>query len=474
MSRSRSPRASCSGSSGRTAPARRRCSTCSRGSDRPTSGRCASTGATSPTGRRTGAPSSGLGRTFQVSNVFPLLPVQENVRLAAEAALGGTLAHLAAGRSVARRSSGRTGRSSASGSRRAAALPAGSLCPRRQAPARARDGARRRRPACSCWTSRWPASRSSTCRELVELIRSMHAEERKTVLMVEHHIDVVTGLARADRRDAPRRLAGVRHAGRDDGRTRRCSGPTWGRPVMRGAATDAPEVARPARAPRRVAHPAGRRLRRARGRRDRAARPQRRRQDDDAARDPRPRRSPRAHPRSDGDGAHGLPTHRIVRRGIGYVPEDRDVFAGLTVGGEPRARRARGEPRLRPRLRAVPGAAGTRRRSGPAHSRAGSSRWSRSRGRCSNDNRVLLVDEPTKGLAPLLVAEVAHVLDRVAERTTVLLVEQNLGWSAGSPRRGRARHRPRGAYRPRAELLADEAMVIAAGCRLLGRPRRRG
>jgi branched-chain amino acid transport system ATP-binding protein len=44
-----------------------------------------------------------------------------------------------------------------------------------------------------------------------------------------------------------------------------------------------------------------------------------------------------------------------------------------------------------------------------------------------NDNRVLLVDEPTKGLSPALVAEVARVLERLAELTTVLLVEQNLG-----------------------------------------------
>ena len=44
-----------------------------------------------------------------------------------------------------------------------------------------------------------------------------------------------------------------------------------------------------------------------------------------------------------------------------------------------------------------------------------------------NDNRLLLVDEPTKGLAPRLVTEVAHVLERVAELATVLLVEQNLG-----------------------------------------------
>ena len=44
-----------------------------------------------------------------------------------------------------------------------------------------------------------------------------------------------------------------------------------------------------------------------------------------------------------------------------------------------------------------------------------------------NDNRFLLVDEPTKGLAPALVADVARVLERLSELTTVLLVEQNLG-----------------------------------------------
>ena len=43
-----------------------------------------------------------------------------------------------------------------------------------------------------------------------------------------------------------------------------------------------------------------------------------------------------------------------------------------------------------------------------------------------NGNRVLLIDEPTKGLSPLLVTEVANVLARAAELTTILLVEQNV------------------------------------------------
>ena len=42
------------------------------------------------------------------------------------------------------------------------------------------------------------------------------------------------------------------------------------------------------------------------------------------------------------------------------------------------------------------------------------------------DNRILLVDEPTKGLAPLVVRHVVEALQRAAEIATILLVEQNL------------------------------------------------
>jgi branched-chain amino acid transport system ATP-binding protein len=44
-----------------------------------------------------------------------------------------------------------------------------------------------------------------------------------------------------------------------------------------------------------------------------------------------------------------------------------------------------------------------------------------------NENRILLIDEPTKGLAPFLVTEVARALERAAEIATIVLVEQNLG-----------------------------------------------
>jgi branched-chain amino acid transport system ATP-binding protein len=59
-----------------------------------------------------------------------------------------------------------------------------------------------------------------------------------------------------------------------------------------------------------------------------------------------------------------------------------------------------------------------------------------------NPNRLLLIDEPTKGLAPKLVTEVADVLAEVARTTPILLVEQNL---------------------PLVRRIADDVVVIDAG-----------
>jgi len=130
--------------------------------------------------------------------------------------------------------------------------------------------------------------------------------------------------------------------------------------------------------------------------------------------------------RYEGDELTSLATHRIVRRRVGYVPEDRDVFAGLTVEENLRLAERDAEPRydlvydLFPELHQRGG-----QRAGTL---SGGQQQMLAIGRALlNDNRLLLVDEPTKGLAPALVADVAHVLERLSELTTVLLVEQNLG-----------------------------------------------
>jgi branched-chain amino acid transport system ATP-binding protein len=127
-----------------------------------------------------------------------------------------------------------------------------------------------------------------------------------------------------------------------------------------------------------------------------------------------------------GDEIQSLPTHKIVQRAIGYVPEDRDVFAGLSVEENLKLAERSANPRydlvydlfpeLRERARQRAGTLSGGQQQMLAIARA-----------LLNDNRLLLVDEPTKGLAPKLVTEVAQVLERVAELATVLLVEQNLG-----------------------------------------------
>jgi branched-chain amino acid transport system ATP-binding protein len=136
----------------------------------------------------------GLGRTFQVSSVFPLLTVRENARLAAEAALGGTLRLWRRAASV-----------TSALARANTPLDRVALTPyaMTQAGALAHGDKRRLEIAMLLAADKavlmldepMAGLSAEHVPQLVELIRSIHRDEKKTVLMVEHHIDVVTGLA---------------------------------------------------------------------------------------------------------------------------------------------------------------------------------------------------------------------------------------------------------------------------------------
>jgi branched-chain amino acid transport system ATP-binding protein len=126
-----------------------------------------------------------------------------------------------------------------------------------------------------------------------------------------------------------------------------------------------------------------------------------------------------------GNSISGEQTYKIVKTGMGYVPEDREIFTGLTVR-ENLEFAARDEepqwdlvydlfPELKTRANQRAGTLSGGQQQMVAISRA-----------LVNKNRILLIDEPTKGLAPKLVTEVADALVRVVGSTTMLLVEQNL------------------------------------------------
>ena len=123
----------------------------------------------------------------------------------------------------------------------------------------------------------------------------------------------------------------------------------------------------------------------------------------------------------------GVDTHAIVQRGIGYVPEDREVFSGLTVAEN--LRLAARTPEAAERMDLVhdlfPILA--ERRAQAAGTLSGGQQQMLAIARALlNPNDLLLVDEPSKGLAPAVVIDVVEALERAATETTVLLVEQNL------------------------------------------------
>lgn len=126
-----------------------------------------------------------------------------------------------------------------------------------------------------------------------------------------------------------------------------------------------------------------------------------------------------------GERIDGLSTHRIVQRGVGYVPEDREVFAKLTVAENLSLAERQKNPRrefvdaLFPDL--------VQRRAQMAGTLSGGQQQMVSVARALlNDNKLLLVDEPTKGLAPKIVAEVTEALLEASRIVPILLVEQNL------------------------------------------------
>jgi branched-chain amino acid transport system ATP-binding protein len=124
-----------------------------------------------------------------------------------------------------------------------------------------------------------------------------------------------------------------------------------------------------------------------------------------------------------------LPTHRIAHLGIGYVPENRDIFPTLTVeenltlglkGRAPTGWSYEDMYRLFPRLK--------ERRSTQAGVLSGGEQQMLTLARTMMGNpELVIIDEPTEGLAPMIVELVAKFLRELKGRgTSILLIEQKL------------------------------------------------
>jgi branched-chain amino acid transport system ATP-binding protein len=126
----------------------------------------------------------------------------------------------------------------------------------------------------------------------------------------------------------------------------------------------------------------------------------------------------------------GLPSYRIARLGLGYVPENRDVFPGLTVRqnlmlGLKDTRRP-GRWRIADMLAMFPNLA--ERADTAAGVLSGGEKQMLTICRTlMGDPELVMIDEPTEGLAPLIVAKVAELISEIARRgVAILLVEQKL------------------------------------------------
>jgi len=136
----------------------------------------------------------------------------------------------------------------------------------------------------------------------------------------------------------------------------------------------------------------------------------------------------KGHIRFKGEEITGQRPYAIARKGIGYVPEDRRIFSDLTVRDNLEiARRGKGDqgwtiPKIYeffPKLKELEDHLGSEMSGGEQQMLA----IARS---LMGNPELILIDEPSQGLAPIIVESMVDLLKRLKEKISILLVEQNV------------------------------------------------
>ena len=144
----------------------------------------------------------------------------------------------------------------------------------------------------------------------------------------------------------------------------------------------------------------------------------------------------------------GLPSHLIARAGIGFVPEDRQIFTGLSVQDNLIIAAKLGQQgeqvwTLERVYEMLPLLYPLRQRMGGLLSGGEQQMLTIGRALMGNPS-LLLLDEPSEGLAPIMVQKIGDLIENLRQLgTTIVLAEQNLHFCLG---------------------LADRAVVIDKGC----------
>jgi branched-chain amino acid transport system ATP-binding protein len=133
-----------------------------------------------------------------------------------------------------------------------------------------------------------------------------------------------------------------------------------------------------------------------------------------------------------GNNIAGLPPYKIARKGISLVPEDQGIFSTLTVAENMRVAMhgsvKEGKKNLDFIFSVFPDLKLAWHHEAGGLSGGQKQMLAIARG-LVNKNKLIMLDEPSKGLAPVLVTELGRVLQEIKSYTSVLLVEQNFAFS---------------------------------------------